>query len=147
METMLHLLETFSARGSDGRDYTVHGYEQLARVDAAPTVLGSWEPTGLAEYKLSDGRHVSVDKGGAMGLPEIGLRLERLKDATPASAAGRAGDDERVACEVCLREVPRSEAVVPEAADYVAYFCGLQCFEKWKSLPEGAATPGDHARR
>ena len=41
-------------------------------------------------------------------------------------------DVERVACEICLREVPLSEATVPEAADYVAYFCGLECYEKWK---------------
>lgn len=40
---------------------------------------------------------------------------------------------ERVACEICLKEVPISEAAVPEATDYVAYFCGLDCYEKWKS--------------
>jgi Domain of unknown function (DUF3330) len=43
---------------------------------------------------------------------------------------------DRVACEVCLREVPRSEATVPEATDYVVYFCGLECYEKWKHLPD-----------
>ena len=43
---------------------------------------------------------------------------------------------ERVACEICLREVPKSEAIVPEAADYVAYFCGLHCYELWKNLPD-----------
>lgn len=41
---------------------------------------------------------------------------------------------EIVACEQCLREIPVSEAVVPEASDYVAHFCGLQCYEKWKNL-------------
>lgn len=40
---------------------------------------------------------------------------------------------ERVACEVCLKEVPRSEATVPEATDYVVYFCGLDCYQEWKS--------------
>lgn len=39
---------------------------------------------------------------------------------------------ERVACETCLKEVPLSEATVPEATDYIAYFCGLDCYEKWK---------------
>jgi len=38
---------------------------------------------------------------------------------------------ERVACEICLKEVPRSEATVREATDYIAYFCGLDCYEKW----------------
>ena len=42
-------------------------------------------------------------------------------------------DVERVACEICLREVPKSESTVPEAIDYVAYFCGLDCYDKWKS--------------
>jgi len=41
-------------------------------------------------------------------------------------------DVERVACEICFREVPVSEATVPEATDYVVYFCGLDCYERWK---------------
>jgi len=40
---------------------------------------------------------------------------------------------QRVACEVCMKEVPRSEASIAEARDYVAYFCGLECYEKWKN--------------
>jgi len=40
---------------------------------------------------------------------------------------------ETVACEVCLKEVPVSEATVPEATDYVVHFCGLDCYQKWKS--------------
>lgn len=148
MEKMLHLLETFTARGSDGRNHVVHGYEYLARLDEVPTsVPGQWEPTGLVEYKLADGRHVSVGKDGTMGLPEIGLRLERPRGDVSSPAASRGSVEGLVACDVCLREVPLSEAVVPEAADYVAHFCGLQCFEKWKSLPEGPAAAGERARR
>lgn len=45
---------------------------------------------------------------------------------------------QRVPCEVCLKEVPGSEAVVSEVEDYVAYFCGLDCFEKWKQEPGNA---------
>jgi hypothetical protein len=48
---------------------------------------------------------------------------------TSTSPAGA----QRVECSVCLREIPRSEAIVPEASDYVAYFCGLECYEQWKS--------------
>lgn len=44
----------------------------------------------------------------------------------------KSSDIELVACEVCLKEVPLSEATVPEALDYVAHFCGLACFEQWK---------------
>ncbi len=36
-----------------------------------------------------------------------------------------------VSCKMCLKEVPTTEARSPEAADYFAHFCGLECFEKW----------------
>jgi hypothetical protein len=39
---------------------------------------------------------------------------------------------EQVPCEVCLKEIPVSEAKIAEAADYVAYFCGLECYTRWK---------------
>jgi hypothetical protein len=42
----------------------------------------------------------------------------------------------RIACEVCLREVPISEATNFEAVDYVVYFCGLECYEVWMSQEE-----------
>ena len=47
-------------------------------------------------------------------------------------------DLEQVACAVCLKDVPRSEAAVPEALDYVVYFCGLDCFETWKRQRAGS---------
>ncbi len=37
-----------------------------------------------------------------------------------------------VACKVCLTEIPMSEASSSEASDYVVYFCGLDCYEKWR---------------
>jgi len=54
---------------------------------------------------------------------------------------------ETVECDVCLKEVPASEAVVPEDTDYVAHFCGIECYEKWKQrMPkkpdEQAEEPG-----
>jgi len=48
---------------------------------------------------------------------------------------------ERVACEVCSKEVPKSEASVSETMDHVAYFCGPGCYRKWFAArtpaPEG----------
>jgi hypothetical protein len=38
----------------------------------------------------------------------------------------------RVSCEVCLKLIPKSEASSAEARDYVAYFCGLDCYDKWR---------------
>ncbi len=50
-------------------------------------------------------------------------------------------DVERVACATCLKEVPRSEATVPEATEYVLYFCGLDCYAQWKKLCDEGAQP------
>lgn len=44
---------------------------------------------------------------------------------------------QHVTCAMCLKEVPASAAVASEAVDYVAYFCGLECYEKWKSQGSG----------
>ena len=41
--------------------------------------------------------------------------------------------DELVPCEECMKQIPRSEAKVDEANDYVAYFCGLDCYDKWRN--------------
>jgi len=40
-------------------------------------------------------------------------------------------EEEHVQCDVCLKEIPASEAKSAEASDYVAHFCGLDCYEKW----------------
>lgn len=40
---------------------------------------------------------------------------------------------EKVPCKICLKEIPKSEAKVAEATDYVLYFCGLECYAKWKT--------------
>jgi hypothetical protein len=41
---------------------------------------------------------------------------------------------ERVACNICKKEVPQSEAVVPEVTDILIFFCGLVCYDEWKNL-------------
>ena len=42
-----------------------------------------------------------------------------------------------VPCNVCQHEVPASEALVTEATDYVVYFCGLDCYERWRNQRDG----------
>jgi hypothetical protein len=37
-----------------------------------------------------------------------------------------------VACEICLKEIPRSVALSQEGSDYVLYFCGDNCFVEWQ---------------
>jgi hypothetical protein len=38
-------------------------------------------------------------------------------------------------------EIPVSEAKSEEATEYVVYFCGLDCYEKWKNQ---AASDEEH---
>lgn len=45
-------------------------------------------------------------------------------------------DDAVVECAVCMKEIPRSAAKSAEAVDYVAYFCGLDCYQKWQQQRE-----------
>ncbi|SEM69988.1 DUF3330 domain-containing protein [Nitrosomonas marina] len=45
-------------------------------------------------------------------------------------------DPEMVACEVCLKEIPLSEAKSSEASDYVLHYCSLECYAKWKEQPK-----------
>ena len=52
---------------------------------------------------------------------------------------------EKVSCAICLKEVPITEAVIPEAADYVAHFCGLDCYEKWKRQSQRSGQQGGKA--
>jgi len=41
-------------------------------------------------------------------------------------------DLETVACEVCSREIPKTEATMPETEEDAVYFCGLGCYTRWK---------------
>jgi hypothetical protein len=43
---------------------------------------------------------------------------------------------EIVSCEVCFKEIPLSEATSVKATDYIVYYCGLECYDKWKKQDE-----------
>ena len=45
-------------------------------------------------------------------------------------------EPEKVSCEVCFKEIPLSEANSVKATDYIMYYCGLDCYEKWKNQEE-----------
>jgi len=49
---------------------------------------------------------------------------------------------EIVECEICLREIPVSEAKMEEAVDYVHHFCGIECYARWRAqeIPETPET-------
>ncbi|MDP3281999.1 MAG: DUF3330 domain-containing protein [Nitrosomonas sp.] len=52
-------------------------------------------------------------------------------------------EPERVACEVCLKEIPLSEAASAKATDYIVYYCGLECYDKWKKQAEKTESSSD----
>lgn len=39
-------------------------------------------------------------------------------------------------CGLCLEAIPRDEGVSDEARDYVSHYCGLECYARWRALPE-----------
>ena len=45
-------------------------------------------------------------------------------------------EHELVSCEVCMKSIPKSESKSAEAEEYVAYFCGLECFDQWSKAAE-----------
>ncbi len=75
MEKRLHLLESFHATGSDGVDYYVHGYEHLGRIEPMVNAQEHWEPLGVAEYKLADGRGVTMRANGSLYITDSGIEL------------------------------------------------------------------------
>ena len=60
MDRKLHLLESFTAQGPDGQTYKVFGYEHLVRDETFAGPDEHWEPTGVSEYRLADGRRVDL---------------------------------------------------------------------------------------
>lgn len=75
MDLRLHLLESFTARGSDGAEYKVCAYERMAPDYSLAQSGEHWESTGQAEYRLADGRRVEV-RDGAMRIAGSGVVLE-----------------------------------------------------------------------
>jgi len=51
-------------------------------------------------------------------------------------------DPQSVFCEVCLKRVPKSEAVMTEGRDTTVYFCSAGCYERWRG--ERAPEPPPH---
>ena len=48
----------------------------------------------------------------------------------------------QILCQVCQHEVPLSEAAVSEAVDYMAYFCGLDCYTAWRARANALTASG-----
>ena len=75
MEHKLHLLESFTARGSDGAAYKVCAFERLVKDESLVDGQEHWEPTGVAEYRLAEGDRVDVRRDGSMRVVRSGVQL------------------------------------------------------------------------
>ena len=81
MDKKLHLLESFTAPGSDGATYKVYGYEHMVRDLSLSGAEDHWEPTGEAEYRLDSGQRIDVLRDGSMRVPATGVQLQRQAGA------------------------------------------------------------------
>jgi hypothetical protein len=62
--------------------------------------------------------------------------VDRRVDLRPESTVSAVADSELappISCAVCHHEIPLSAAVSREASDYVEYYCGLDCYERWRN--------------
>ncbi|HYQ72350.1 MAG TPA: DUF3330 domain-containing protein [Gammaproteobacteria bacterium] len=50
-------------------------------------------------------------------------------------------DSGLVVCDICLQGIPASEAGNCEAADYVIYYWGLECYDKWRRQKPAETNP------
>jgi hypothetical protein len=56
--------------------------------------------------------------------------------AKQSNAVSLATSLHQISCQVAITEIPISEVVNDEATDYVIYFFGLDCYDKWRHLSE-----------
>lgn len=83
MDVRLQFLESFRAESADGQAFKVSVFERLAR-DESSTAVERWEPTGVVEYHLEDGRLVDERKDGSLSVPGTGIELKRVRATAPS---------------------------------------------------------------
>lgn len=62
----------------------------------------------------------------------------RIPESTPAPTPPELP---HLSCEVCMTEIPASEAQSSEASDYVAAVCGLECYAQWRAQTKPKEQP------
>jgi hypothetical protein len=83
MELRLQFLESFPVQGSDGGSYKVCAYERMARDQSVADGLERWEPTGVLEYRLEDGRLVDARGDDSMRIAGSSVELTRAAATHP----------------------------------------------------------------
>ena len=46
-------------------------------------------------------------------------------------------DEQKIACHVCKKLIPKAAALHAEGQDYVVHFCNLECLDYWKKQKSG----------
>jgi len=46
-----------------------------------------------------------------------------------------------VFCEVCLKHVPRIDALMDQTPGHAAYFCSARCYQRWSAQRKAPAHP------
>lgn len=46
--------------------------------------------------------------------------------------SSKSSDPQSVFCDVCLKSVPKSDALVDEGRDGTVYFCSASCYGRWR---------------
>jgi hypothetical protein len=87
MDLRLRFLESFLATGSDGRTHKVRAYDRLVQVPTSPGGDEQWESTGVAEYRLDDGRLVEVLRDGSLRIAGSDVVLEPATEEISAGPA------------------------------------------------------------
>jgi hypothetical protein len=57
---------------------------------------------------------------------------------TNSRNSGTSYSEPKINCEICLKEIPQSEAKNTEAEEYIIWFCGLECYEKWRNVKDNS---------
>ena len=68
---------------------------------------------------------------GGTGFDLAQSRRAQAAHHCPMSKEIQQTDPQGAFCEACLKLVPRAEALPAEGRDYVAYFCGRDCYDRW----------------
>lgn len=77
MDLKLQFLDSFAARGSDGKAYKVCAYERQRRDETVHDGQDHWLPTGVTEYRLDSGEQVDARADGTMTVLHSGVTLSR----------------------------------------------------------------------
>ncbi len=47
----------------------------------------------------------------------------------------------QIACSVCRKEIPLSAALTPQGAEYIGFFCGMECYEEFVAEQKSPQLP------